>query len=77
MDFLKVLEFLVRDWSYPYDASYGHDGGVKILEKRLQVLRGFSFYMFNNKPCHEKTCLLRFRLVKTRTGRYHRRCLEA
>lgn len=33
----QVLEFLVRDWSYPYDASYGHDGGVKILEKRLQI----------------------------------------
>ena len=33
----QVLEFLVRDWSYPYDASYGHEGGKKILEKRLQV----------------------------------------
>ena len=35
--YLKVLEFLVRDWSYPYDDSYGGDGGIEMLEKRLRV----------------------------------------
>lgn len=33
----QVLEFLVRDWSYPYDANYGNEGGRKILERRLQI----------------------------------------
>ncbi|KAL4238639.1 putative RING-H2 finger protein [Mactra antiquata] len=34
----QVLEFLVRDWSYPYDAAYGEAGGSQMLEKRLKVL---------------------------------------
>ncbi|XP_015905795.1 atlastin-1 [Parasteatoda tepidariorum] len=34
--FQKLL-FLVRDWSYPYEASYGLQGGRKILEKRLII----------------------------------------
>ncbi|XP_052767341.1 atlastin-2-like isoform X2 [Mya arenaria] len=33
----QVLEFLVRDWSYPYDAPYGTDGGINMLEKRLKI----------------------------------------
>ncbi|KAE9556250.1 hypothetical protein FO519_000589 [Halicephalobus sp. NKZ332] len=33
----QSLLFLVRDWSYPYDADYGFLGGQRILEKRLEV----------------------------------------
>ena len=31
------LQFLVRDWSYPYEAPYGAEGGRQLLEKRLEV----------------------------------------
>lgn len=34
--FQKLL-FLVRDWSFPYEAEYGADGGEFILNKRLEV----------------------------------------
>jgi atlastin len=33
----QKLQFLVRDWSYPYEAGYGAEGGKQILKKRLQV----------------------------------------
>uniref|UniRef100_A0A3B5A907 Atlastin-2-like n=1 Tax=Stegastes partitus TaxID=144197 RepID=A0A3B5A907_9TELE len=33
----QTLMFLIRDWSYPYEHSYGLEGGHSFLEKRLQV----------------------------------------
>ncbi|XP_012536029.1 atlastin isoform X5 [Monomorium pharaonis] len=31
------LQFLVRDWVYPYEADYGATGGKKLLDKRLEI----------------------------------------
>ncbi|KAA0701467.1 Atlastin-2 [Triplophysa tibetana] len=33
----QSLMFLLRDWSYPYEHTYGLSGGNQFLEKRLQV----------------------------------------
>jgi atlastin len=33
----QKLMFLVRDWSFPYEADYGMSGGEKILRKRLEI----------------------------------------
>lgn len=33
----QKLQFLVRDWSFPYEADYGVEGGQKMLSRRLQV----------------------------------------
>nr|CAD7415131.1 unnamed protein product [Timema poppensis] len=34
----QKLQFLVRDWSFPYEAPYGAQGGDNILKRRLQTL---------------------------------------
>lgn len=31
------LQFLVRDWCYPYEADYGAEGGQKVLQRRLEI----------------------------------------
>lgn len=31
------LQFLIRDWSFPYEAEYGSTGGQTILQRRLTV----------------------------------------
>ncbi|XP_067130951.1 atlastin-2 isoform X1 [Centruroides vittatus] len=33
----QKLAFLVRDWSFPYEARYGILGGKQLLDKRLQI----------------------------------------
>ncbi|TMS37679.1 hypothetical protein L596_004563 [Steinernema carpocapsae] len=33
----QSLLFLVRDWSYPYEAEFGFQGGERILENRLKI----------------------------------------
>ncbi|KAF7707351.1 atlastin-3 [Silurus meridionalis] len=33
----QSLMFLIRDWSFPYEYSYGLKGGKQFLDKRLQV----------------------------------------
>jgi len=33
----QKLQFLVRDWQYPYEEPYGSDGGDNVLTKQLKV----------------------------------------
>lgn len=46
---LQRLHFLVRDWGFPYEIPYGHQGGQQLLDDILQV----------SSTCFEKlhTCL--------------------
>jgi len=42
----QSLVFLVRDWSYPYEHSYGHDGGQEYLDKILKVCMMYTREIF-------------------------------
>ncbi|ULT97824.1 hypothetical protein L5515_012658 [Caenorhabditis briggsae] len=33
----QSLLFLVRDWSFPYEAEFGFQGGQRVLDRRLEV----------------------------------------
>lgn len=33
----QKLVFLIRDWSFPYDHSYGFEGGAELLEEKLRI----------------------------------------
>jgi len=49
------LQFLVRDWSYPYEADYGAEGGRSILDRRLQV-SDFQHVELQNLRKHINAC---------------------
>ena len=49
----QKLQFLVRDWSYPYQFEYGTTGGDNLLKKRLQVGP-----LWLKKPLHILTVFL-------------------
>jgi len=49
------LQFLVRDWSYPYEADYGSEGGRNILDRRLQV-SDFQHEELQNLRKHINAC---------------------
>uniref|UniRef100_A0A0A9WJC7 Atlastin-1 n=1 Tax=Lygus hesperus TaxID=30085 RepID=A0A0A9WJC7_LYGHE len=36
----QKLVFIVRDWQFPHEASYGESGGRKILDERLKIRTG-------------------------------------
>ncbi|XP_078289719.1 atlastin-3 isoform X3 [Panthera onca] len=50
----QTLMFLVRDWSFPYEYSYGLQGGMSFLDKRLQAY--IKIYQGEDLP-HPKSML--------------------
>ena len=48
----------MRDWSYPYEADYGSDGGKTILDRRLQV-SDFQHVELQNLRKHINSCFER------------------
>ncbi|KAJ0173420.1 hypothetical protein K1T71_010569 [Dendrolimus kikuchii] len=36
----QKLQFVIRDWSCPYEYAYGPEGGERLLKKRLEVHKG-------------------------------------
>jgi atlastin len=34
----QVLQFLIRDWQYPYEFAYGASGGEQLIAQRLSVV---------------------------------------
>ena len=37
--YFQQLTFLIRDWQFEYETSYGYQGGEEILSERLKVSR--------------------------------------
>lgn len=50
----QKLTFLIRDWCFPYESSYGYEGGQKLLDRRFEV----------NDTQHEELRDLRINLKK-------------
>lgn len=46
------LIFLVRDWSYHAENSYGWEGGQKVLEKQVHLSAFFSEFSRMSCECH-------------------------
>ena len=57
----QSLQFLVRDWSYPYEYDFGKQGGEKLLDKRLEL----------NEKQHEELQRVRSHIRSCFTGRYN------
>lgn len=57
----KSMIFLVRDWSFPYEFSYGQEGGMNFLEKRLKVRRliygNMEGLIYENTEIRARVCL--------------------
>lgn len=56
------LQFLVRDWSFPYESGYGAEGGQEVLQKRLKVW----IYLLKFFMGHVLTIFIGFRETTSR-----------